>query len=127
MYLPDASLSISNALDSSRFDTASFSHRAEGAEKQASPSDYKKISQDFEAIFIRQVLKELRKTIPDGGLFQKTVRDEIYWDMMDANLAEEMAKQEAFGIGKFMYEEFTRFDKLEKPIQENGLLVDTIS
>jgi peptidoglycan hydrolase FlgJ len=58
---------------------------------------------EFEAIFIQQMYKAMRKTVPDDGLFQKDNATEIYQDMLDTQMARETAKGKGTGIGEKMY------------------------
>ncbi len=65
--------------------------------------------QDFEAIFIQQVFKAMRKNIPDSGLFERDTAHEIYQDMMDAEVAEEIARQQSLGLAEQMYRQMEKF------------------
>jgi len=59
--------------------------------------------QDFEAIFIQSMFKSMRKTIPDGGLFEKDTAHEIYLDMLDGEVAKEISRQQSLGLAGQMY------------------------
>ncbi|NOQ41078.1 MAG: hypothetical protein GQ563_01060, partial [Desulfuromusa sp.] len=47
------------------------------------PEKLKEAAQQFEAIFIQQMYKEMRKTIPDDGLIQRGNADDIYTQLQD--------------------------------------------
>jgi len=64
----------------------------------------KKACSDFEAIFIYYMLQSMRKTIPQGGLFNKNFEFKIYQSMLDQAISSEIAKRGEFGIGKILYE-----------------------
>jgi flagellar protein FlgJ len=46
---------------------------------------------DFEAIFIQQLFKTMRASVPESGLLDGGRAEEIYTAMMDQEVAEEMA------------------------------------
>jgi len=49
--------------------------------------DVEEVSKEFEAMFVRMILKEFRKTIPNG-LFNTSFSSKMYWDMFDMQMAE---------------------------------------
>jgi len=64
-----------------------------------------KACQDFEQIFLHMLLKEMRSTIPDSGLTEKSTAREIFEDMYDEELATTMSKNNGIGIAKMLYEQ----------------------
>ncbi len=82
----------------------------------------KRSCQDFEAIFIQSVFKAMRKSIPDGGLFEQDTAHEIYRDMLDAEIASEIARQQGLGLADQMFrqlEQHLRPDA-QRPAEEKG-------
>ncbi len=72
---------------------------------------------EFEAIYVNEMYKSMRKSIPESGLFEKDMADTLYQEMLDMEMARETAKGDGMGIGKAMYEQLknTHFpDKVEK-------------
>ena len=67
-----------------------------------------KAVQGFEAIFIRQLLKNMRSTIPNGGMFGSGSVGEIYGDMMDNALAETMSKRSVLGLSDVLYRQLVK-------------------
>ena len=65
-------------------------------------------TQQFEAIFIQQMYKEMRKTIPDDGLIQRGNADEIYTQMLDLEAAKVTARQGGIGLADLMMEQLTK-------------------
>lgn len=59
-----------------------------------------KAYKDFEAVFLKEMLKAMRKTVPDGGLFEKTNATETYEEMLDGVFAQAMADSGQFGVAK---------------------------
>jgi flagellar protein FlgJ len=69
----------------------------------------KKACQDFEAVFLHSMMKSMRKTIPEGGLFKKSNAMNIYEDLMDGELAARMSRQGANGIAEQMYQQLKKY------------------
>lgn len=66
----------------------------------------KKACEQFEAIFAKQLLGEMRKGMQDQ--LSKTPGGEIYKDMMDQAIADSMAHQGSLGIGKILFNQFSK-------------------
>ena len=57
----------------------------------------KKAAQNFEAIFITQILSNMRRSI-NSGLFGKGMSSDIYHSMFDENIAQAIASKNGFGL-----------------------------
>jgi flagellar protein FlgJ len=69
----------------------------------------KKACADFESIFTYQLLKTMRKTIPENKTGMNNYGKETYTMMMDQKLAENIsAKGDGLGLKKVLYEQLTR-------------------
>lgn len=70
----------------------------------------------FEEIIIRQLLKEMRKTVPKEGILEDSHATEMYTDMVDDNLAKEMAEGRALGISDMVFADLKeKNDKIVNP------------
>ena len=58
----------------------------------------------FESIFLKELLKIMRKTVPKSGLFNGGWTEEFYWDMLNQELSESMAKAGGIGLAKMVYQ-----------------------
>lgn len=65
----------------------------------------RKSCRDFETIYINEMYKTMRKTVPDAGLFEKDMADTLYQEMLDMEMARQTAAGDGMGIGKAMYEQ----------------------
>lgn len=55
-------------------------------------------ARDFEAVFVQMSLKEMRPKM-EGGLFNSGLAEEMFYEMMDAEVAKQIAHSDAnFGI-----------------------------
>jgi len=58
---------------------------------------------DFEAIFVKQMLDSMRKTVQKTGLTDGGFAEEIYQDFLYDEYAKEIAQSANLGIAKMMY------------------------
>lgn len=72
------------------------------------PKKLMEACQQFEAIFINMMLKQMRSTVAEGGLTEKSQAREIFESMKDEKLAEEMSKSKGFGLAQFLYKQMQR-------------------
>ena len=62
-----------------------------------------KVSQEFEAIFIKQMLNVMRKSVSKTGLMDGGMAEEIFEDMLYDEYAQKMAESGSFGIADMIY------------------------
>jgi peptidoglycan hydrolase FlgJ len=91
--------------------TSSAMNRAdESADKPAHSKELaglKKACEQFEAIFAKQLLGEMRKGVKEAMIGDQA-GSAIYKDMMDQSIADSIAHQGALGIGKMLYKQFEK-------------------
>jgi len=69
------------------------------------PEQLKKVAEQFEAIYIQQIFKEMRNTIPDDGLIPRGNADDIYTQFQDAEAAKVMAEKGGIGLADLMLQQ----------------------
>jgi len=62
-----------------------------------------KVCQDFEAIFIKQMLNAMKKTVPKNDILNGGFAEEIFEDMLYDEYAASMAKTARFGLANLLY------------------------
>ncbi|WP_427337931.1 rod-binding protein [Caloranaerobacter sp. DY30410] len=68
-----------------------------------------KVCKEFESIFTHMLLKQMRSTIPDGGLIEKTAARELFEDMYDQEIAKLVSeKGQGIGLAKILYDQLKR-------------------
>ncbi len=72
------------------------------------------ICQKFESIFVQKMFQEMRKTVPKTGYIQKDFSMNVYQEMFDKQIAQEMANKQHLGLGKALYEEYRSVENLGK-------------
>ena len=60
---------------------------------------------EFEAIFIQQMLKSMRKTSLDSNLLPKSEGEKIFRSMLDEQYAKLSAKSGSLGLGHMIYQQ----------------------
>ena len=71
-------------------------------------------SREFEALLLMEMLKSMRQSVPDGGLFEKDTSTEIFRDMLDTETAKAASKGKGLGIGEAMYNQMAALIEKKK-------------
>ncbi len=58
---------------------------------------------ELEAVFLNLLAKEMRKTVPEGGLFGKSRAQEFFTGMLDEALTEEASKSGTAGLADLLF------------------------
>jgi len=74
-----------------------------GEKGKKDDSELKKACQDFEALFVGEMFKSMRKTVPDGGLVKKGNGEEMYREMLDMEVASNLSRSKGIGLGDALY------------------------
>lgn len=72
------------------------------------PEKLMDVCRDFESVFLNIVLKEMRKTIPESDLVEKSYAREMFESMQDEELAKEMSKGRGVGLAQELYKQLSR-------------------
>lgn len=68
----------------------------------------KKVSADFEAMLVYQLIKTMRKSAPRDGFLKPSQAQQTYEMMLDQKIAEELAKKGGgLGLQKMLYNQMT--------------------
>jgi murein DD-endopeptidase MepM/ murein hydrolase activator NlpD len=71
----------------------------------------RKAAQDFEALFINQMLTVMRETIDDSGLADKGLGQNIYTQLFDEEVARSLATKSPLGIAEMLIRQYS--DRLQ--------------
>ena len=77
---------------------------AKGADK----AKMKETAEQFEALFIQQIYKEMRKTIPNDGYLPRGNADDILAQLQDMEAAKTTAAQGGIGLAELMLEQLMK-------------------
>ena len=73
--------------------------------------DLDEVAKEFEAMFVKMILKEFRKSLPEGGLFGNTFSAKMYWDMFDMQLSETIAETNSLGLQDYIKNAISIYQK----------------
>lgn len=68
----------------------------------------RKSCQDFEAIMLKSMLKEMRSTVPRDGLLDEGNDREMFQDLMDQEVAMQMSRNQGIGIAESLYRQLSK-------------------
>ncbi len=83
-----------------RFDTQKT---AEGASKNMKNKQLLEACKDFEALFVKQMLDSMRKTIPDNGLLDSGMGGDFFEDMLYDEYASLLSRTADLGLAEMIY------------------------
>ncbi len=86
--------------------------------------ELKQLAQQFESIFVNQLLKSMRETIPKSGLMDSFSVD-MYQSMFDQEVASEMSKSKSIGLADVLYSQLHRLQ--EESAKAESALKNSVS
>lgn len=81
----------------------SFKDKLEQAASSKDLDKLKEASQEFEAYFVNTLFKEMRKTIQDGGLVEKSQARTTFEEMLDKEMSKSISKTGGVGLADMIY------------------------
>jgi len=69
------------------------------------PRTLREAAQEFESLFIAQVMKTMRGTVAQSGLMGSDSGQGIFREMLDQELSRQIAFAGGFGIGDMLYQQ----------------------
>jgi flagellar protein FlgJ len=100
-------ISTYSKISNSKDQESEFQKIFDRAIEEKNDEELKEACQEFEAYFVQQLFKEMRKTIPDGGLFEDSNEKKIYVDMLDEEYSKTISKRQAAGIADTLYKQLS--------------------
>ncbi len=87
-----------------------------GNKKARDLKSLRQSTREFEALYINEMFKAMRKTIPDGGLIEKDMSHDIYQEMLDMERARGASEGKGIGLAHAMFEQLRYMieDRIEK-------------
>lgn len=84
--------------------------KAAAREKEA--ARLKEACAGFEAVMLHTMLKTMRQTLPEGGIFDRSQSEDIWQSRMDQEVTERIAKGPSSpGLRDFLYRQLSRPDQ----------------
>ena len=69
------------------------------------------LCQQFEAVFVHNMLKGMRATIPGGGLLEKGLDSEMIEEMRDLEVSKAISRHNHIGIADALYRQLSGLEK----------------
>ena len=76
-----------------------------GEMSDAQRAEVEQAATQFEALLVNQMVKSMWSTVPKGGLLSGSREEELYRDMLNQSLSEEIAKGQGVGIKEVIMRE----------------------
>jgi peptidoglycan hydrolase FlgJ len=96
------------SLDSSKSDFGTVLKSATES-KTDKEQQLKKTCTAFEAIFVEQMLKSMRKNVQKSEFLHGGFAENVFEDMLYGEYAQKMSESGSFGFGKMLYESLSRY------------------
>src|SRR6056297_2692467 len=80
------------------------------AEDTAKNERLKETCSDFQAIFVKQMLDSMRKTVNKSGLLEGGQAEEIFEDMLYDEYAQSISKNGDIGLDDMLYKQLSRLN-----------------
>lgn len=81
----------------------------------------KNVCKDFEAIFVQMIMKNMRNTVPDDGLFEKSQAQSIFEGMLDEEFSQKISSAGGFGLSDMLFTQLQKkYGKADAPQQGEG-------
>lgn len=75
--------------------------------KEKNEKKLRKATQQFAGIFIYQMIKAMRKTVPKNGLIYGGMSEDIWQSFLDTKYADQIAQNANFGLAKKLYDQLS--------------------
>lgn len=79
-----------------------------GNRKSTSQQALQDAAEQFEALFLYQLMEQMRRTIPETDLFGNRRAEKIFQSMLDQELTINSAQAQSVGLAKMIYEQMSR-------------------
>lgn len=85
--------------------------RPSGSGKKIDEKRLKQAAQDFEALFINQLLQSMRRTVGKSGLLGDAPGKDVYQSLFDREISRKLAQQGGLGLGNTMVQKILEKEK----------------
>ncbi|MDX9871676.1 MAG: rod-binding protein [Clostridia bacterium] len=96
--------------------SGNFQKILQQAQKEQDDKKLRAACQEIEALFIHQMLTQMRNTVPQGGLIPESTAEKIYRDMLDEQYSLLMAHSPSnLGLTDLLYDQLKVQEKIKVP------------
>jgi len=98
----------------------SFEKHLTAAVKSKDDKELKSACQQFEAVMLNMVFKQMKATVAKSDLIKQDEGTEIFQSMLDDSLMEQASKTGSFGLAESIYKQLSRQTKAGGNIDDKG-------
>jgi flagellar protein FlgJ len=81
--------------------------------KKINEKKLRQAGEDFEALFLNQLLQSMRRTVIKSKLLGEAPGKEVYQSLFDRELSQKMAHQGGLGLGKVLVQKVLEKEKIQ--------------
>jgi peptidoglycan hydrolase FlgJ len=89
--------------------------------KKIDETRLKKASEDFEALFINQLMQSMRRTVLKSKFLDDAPGKEVYQSLFDREISKKMAQKGALGLGKTIFRKVLDQEKTRMARPSGGM------
>ncbi|MCX7772106.1 MAG: rod-binding protein [Clostridia bacterium] len=98
----------------SQTETSGFQDALQKAFSEGDKTKLKKVCNEFESVMLQMLYKQMKATVPNDGLIEKSNGRAIFEDMLDQKLMD-TSSQRGMGISEMMYKQLSsQMDRMYK-------------
>lgn len=71
-------------------------------------AELRKACEELESVFLQELLKEMRKTVPKDDLFGGGRGEDVFQSMFDQEIAKKMAERGGIGLAEVLYRQLSQ-------------------
>lgn len=90
------------------------------------PTKLREATQQFEGLFLNQMMEAMRRTAPKGGILSANSGEQMFRQMFDQEIAQRMAQSGGVGIGEMLYKQFVPPTPKVDPTEISNVAEDKI-
>ncbi len=90
-------------------DSDQFVNKFDKNNQANSDEELKNVVNEFTSIFLNQMFKSMRSTIPEGGLIDGGFAEDVFTDMYDQEISKLGSKENSFsGLNQILFEQLSQ-------------------
>jgi flagellar protein FlgJ len=102
-----STVDLTNSIDRKRIgEDQAFEAVLRKAYSDGDKEKLKAACKEFEGLLMQIMYRQMKKTVPDGGLFEKSAGTRIFEEMLDEEIIDN-AKDRGIGIAEMMYNQLS--------------------
>lgn len=71
--------------------------------KSAGDKEIREAAQQFEAIFLNEIFKQMRAAVPKGDLLKESMGEQVFRGMLDQEIAQKAAETGGLGLAEIIF------------------------